>query len=41
MSCSPEDGDLVQGAPKVKVPKDVTEAVRTPVSYTHLRAHET
>jgi len=29
MSCSPEDGDLVQGAPKVKVPKDVTEAVRT------------
>ena len=29
MSCSPEDGDLVQGAPKVKVPKDVSEAVRT------------
>jgi GTP cyclohydrolase I len=28
-SCSPEDGDLVQGAPKVKVPKDVSEAVRT------------
>jgi GTP cyclohydrolase I len=27
--CSPEDGDLVQGAPKVKVPKDVSEAVRT------------
>jgi GTP cyclohydrolase I len=29
MSCSPEDGDLVQGAPKVKVPKDVSDAVRT------------
>ena len=28
-SCSPEDGDLVQGAPKVKVPKDVSDAVRT------------
>jgi GTP cyclohydrolase I len=28
-NCSPEDGDLVQGAPKVKVPKDVSEAVRT------------
>ena len=27
--CSPEDGDLVQGSPKVKVPKDVSEAVRT------------
>ena len=27
--CSPEDGDLVQGAPKVKVPKDVSDAVRT------------
>ena len=29
MPCSPEDGDLVQGAPKVAVPKDVEEAVRT------------
>src|SRR5215212_8472791 len=29
MTCSPEDGDLVQGAPKVKVPNDVSEAVRT------------
>ena len=28
-SCSPEDGDLVQGAPKVAVPDDVAEAVRT------------
>ena len=28
-SGSPEDGDLVQGAPKVKVPKDVSDAVRT------------
>jgi GTP cyclohydrolase IA len=27
--CSPEDGDLVQGAPKVKVPSDVSDAVRT------------
>jgi GTP cyclohydrolase I len=27
--CSPEDGDLVQGAPKVKVPQDVSEAVKT------------
>jgi GTP cyclohydrolase IA len=27
--CSPEDGDLVQGAPKVKVPGDVSDAVRT------------
>jgi GTP cyclohydrolase I len=29
MSCSPEDGDLVAADPKVKVPKDVAEAVRT------------
>ena len=29
MSGSPEDGDLVQGAPKVKVPEDVADAVRT------------
>ena len=29
MSSSPEDGDLVQGAPKVPVPDDVAEAVRT------------
>src|SRR5215212_1242251 len=29
MTCSPEDGDLVQGARKVKVPKDVSKAVRT------------
>lgn len=29
MPCSPEDGDLVQGAPKVPVPDDVAEAVRT------------
>jgi GTP cyclohydrolase I len=29
MGCSPEDGDLVQGAPKVKVPKDVADAVKT------------
>jgi GTP cyclohydrolase I len=29
MPCSPEDGDLVQGAPKVAVPDDVAEAVRT------------
>jgi len=29
MSCSPEDGDLVEGAPKVKVPDDVSEAVKT------------
>jgi len=28
-SCSPEDGDLVQGAPKVAVPDEVAEAVRT------------
>jgi GTP cyclohydrolase I len=27
--CEPEDGDLVQPPPKVKVPKDVAEAVRT------------
>jgi GTP cyclohydrolase I len=29
MPCSPEDGDLVQGAPKVAVPDAVAEAVRT------------
>ncbi len=29
MPCSPEDGDLVQGAPKVAVPDEVAEAVRT------------
>jgi GTP cyclohydrolase I len=29
MPCSPEDGDLVQGAPKVAVPDDVAQAVRT------------
>ena len=29
MSGSPEDGDLVHGAPKVKVPEDVADAVRT------------
>jgi GTP cyclohydrolase I len=29
MPCSPEDGDLVQGAPKVAVPDEVQEAVRT------------
>ncbi len=29
MPCSPEDGDLVQGAPKVAVPDEVVEAVRT------------
>ena len=29
MPCSPEDGDLVQGAPKVEVPGEVEEAVRT------------
>ena len=29
MPCSPEDGDLVSSAPKVAVPKDVEEAVRT------------
>jgi GTP cyclohydrolase I len=29
MTGSPEDGDLVQGAPKVAVPADVAEAVRT------------
>jgi GTP cyclohydrolase IA len=29
MSSSPEDGDLVQGAPKVPVPDNVAEAVRT------------
>ena len=29
MSCSPEDGDLVAASPKVKVPKDVAEAVKT------------
>ena len=29
MACSPEDGDLVASDPKVKVPKDVAEAVRT------------
>ncbi len=27
--CSPEDGDLVSGAPKVAVPDEVAEAVRT------------
>jgi GTP cyclohydrolase I len=27
--CDPEDGDLVQSPPRVKVPKDVAEAVRT------------
>jgi len=27
--CEPEDGDLVQSPPKVDVPKDVAEAVRT------------
>jgi GTP cyclohydrolase I len=29
MPCSPEDGDLVRGAPKVAVPAEVEEAVRT------------
>jgi GTP cyclohydrolase I len=29
MSCSPEDGDLVASAPKVPVPEEVSEAVRT------------
>ena len=29
MTGSPEDGDLVQGAPKVAVPADVAEAVKT------------
>ncbi|HEU4956653.1 MAG TPA: GTP cyclohydrolase I FolE [Sphingomicrobium sp.] len=29
MGCSPEDGDLVSGAPKVAVPKEVEEAVKT------------
>ena len=29
MSGSPEDGDLVAPSPKVKVPKDVSDAVRT------------
>src|SRR6188474_404785 len=29
MPCSPEDGDLVSGAPKVAVPAEVEEAVRT------------
>jgi GTP cyclohydrolase I len=29
MTCSPDDGDLVQAAPKVDVPDDVAEAVRT------------
>ena len=29
MTCSPEDGDLVADDPKVKVPADVAEAVRT------------
>jgi GTP cyclohydrolase IA len=33
MQCSPEDGDLVQGAPKVKVPKDVSDAVRTLIQW--------
>jgi GTP cyclohydrolase I len=28
-ACSPEDGDLVQAAPKVAVPDEVAEAVRT------------
>ena len=27
--CSPDDGDLVHGAPKVKVPGDVADAVKT------------
>ena len=29
MPCSPDDGDLVQGAPKIAVPDEVQEAVRT------------
>jgi GTP cyclohydrolase I len=29
MSNTPDDGDLVRGSPKVAVPKDVAEAVRT------------
>jgi GTP cyclohydrolase I len=29
MSCSPEDGDLVASSPKVAVPEEVSEAVRT------------
>ena len=29
MPCSPEDGDLISSAPKVDVPHDVEEAVRT------------
>ena len=29
MPCSPEDGDLVGGAPKVQVPAEVEEAVKT------------
>ena len=29
MPCSPEDGDLVSGAPKVAVPTEVEEAVKT------------
>src|SRR4029450_9809944 len=27
--CSPEDGDLVASSPKVRVPKDVSDALRT------------
>ena len=33
MSCSPEDGDLVEPAKKVKVPDDVADAVRTPIRW--------
>ncbi len=29
VGCEPEDGDLVQSPPKVEVPEDVAEAVRT------------
>ena len=29
MTSSPDDGDLVRAAPKIAVPDDVAEAVRT------------
>ena len=29
MPCSPDDGDLVSGSPKVEVPEELEQAVRT------------
>ena len=36
--CEPEDGDLVQSPPKIEVPADVAEAVRTLIRFDPERA---